>query len=301
MPEKVPFKTGRIHGFSNRNAADDAEAVWRSHKKKSAKNYSLDRQTTSSQIGEITGVKRNCFLKNLRIVCRFFERRFSVPASESHRSVVLLAPIGEVVAESYPIRTVIQFSICPSIGSQREGSFINPLNNQLGTFLPFARKNFCKLFVNGGYNDKKSQYTAHQISGRKSLAISLMKLCTGSAFQKPSMSAFFRSAGRRCDRSGAAAISFGGCLVFHFRYSVVDSAMRARYSIAYRTLVRQVILTYCSRKSGCRFRQPTLQKLSLINMGFSDSSKNPQYLLQFPPKRLSAVRHPSAAACPKRI
>ena len=30
-------------------------------------------------------------------------------------------------------------------------------------------------------------------------------------------------------------------------------------------------------------------------------SKTPQYLLQFPPKRLSAVRHPSAAACPKRI
>ena len=120
----------------------------------------------------------------------FSEWRFSVPAPESHRSVVLLAPIGEVVAESYPIRTVIQFSICPSIGRQREGSFINPLNNQLGTFLPFARKNFCKLFVNGGYNDKKSRYTAHQISGRKSLAISLMKLCTGSAFQKPSMSAF---------------------------------------------------------------------------------------------------------------
>lgn len=77
--------------------------------------------------------------------------------------------------------------------------------------------------------------------------------------------------------------------------------MREKYSIAYKTLVRQVILTYCSKKVGCRFRQPTLQKLSLINMGFSDSSKTPQYLLQFPPKRLSAVRHPSAAAYPKRI
>ena len=65
LPEKVPFKTGRIHGFSNGNAVDDTEAVWRSHKKKSAKNYGLDRQTTSSQIGENTGVKRNCFLKNL--------------------------------------------------------------------------------------------------------------------------------------------------------------------------------------------------------------------------------------------
>ena len=120
----------------------------------------------------------------------FSECRFSVPAPESHRSVAPLAPFREVVAESYLIRTVIQFSICPSIGRQREGPEINPLNNQLGTFLPFAQKNFCKLFVNGGYNDKKSRYTAHQISGRKSLAISLMKLCTGSEIQKPSMSAF---------------------------------------------------------------------------------------------------------------
>ena len=37
--------------------------------------------------------------------------------------------------------------------------------------------------------------------------------------------------------------------------------MRAEYSIAYRTLVRQVILTYCSRKSGCRFRQPPFAKV----------------------------------------
>ena len=49
------------------------------------------------------------------------ERRFSVPAPASHRSVVLLAPIGEVVAESYPIRTVIQFSFFPSIGSSEKG------------------------------------------------------------------------------------------------------------------------------------------------------------------------------------
>ena len=124
-------------------------------------------------------------MKNLRIVCRFLRMSFFYPCpgvSPQRRQ-------AHIFAQSYPIRTVIQFSICPSIGRQREGSFINPLNNQLGTFLPFARKNFCKLFVNGGYNDKKSQYTAHQISGRKSLAISLMKLCTGSAFQKPSMSA----------------------------------------------------------------------------------------------------------------
>ena len=40
----------------------------------------------------------------------FSECRFSVPAPESHRSVAPLAPIEEVVAESYPIRTVIQLS-----------------------------------------------------------------------------------------------------------------------------------------------------------------------------------------------
>ena len=33
-----------------------------------------------------------------------------MPAPESHRSVASLAPIGEVVAEAYPIRTVIQLS-----------------------------------------------------------------------------------------------------------------------------------------------------------------------------------------------
>lgn len=74
----------------------------------------------------------------------FSECRFPIPAPESHRSVVLLAPIGEVVAESYPIQMVIQFSICPSIGRQREGSFINPLNNQLGTFCRLHER----IFVN---------------------------------------------------------------------------------------------------------------------------------------------------------
>ena len=156
-------------------------------KGKSAKSSGLDRKTAFLTNRRKSGCKTELFFQYF---AGFSECRFSVPAPESHRSVVLLAPIGEVVAESYPIRTVIQFSICPSIGRQREGSKINPLNNQLGTFLPFARKKFCKLFMNGGYNDKKSRYTAHQISGRKSLAISLMKLCTGSEIQKPSMSAF---------------------------------------------------------------------------------------------------------------
>ena len=152
LPGKVPFKTGRIHGFSNGNAADDAEIVWRSHKKKSAKNYGLDRQTTPSQIGENTGVKRNCFLKNLRIVCRFLRMSsfYPCPGVSPQRCLTHSLPAGEVIARSYPIRTVIQFSICPSIGRQREGAKINPLYNI-----------FCSA-----YNGKKSRYTAHQISRR---------------------------------------------------------------------------------------------------------------------------------------
>ena len=154
------------------------------------------------------------------------ECRFSTPAPESHRSVVLLAPIGEVVAESYPIRTVIQFSICSSIGRQREGPEINPLNNQLGTFLPFARKNFCKLFVNGGYNDKKSRYTAHQTSEKKPLAISLMKLCTGSEIQKPSVSAF--SAPQADAATGAAQLqSLSAAALSFIQIFSCGSLMRA--------------------------------------------------------------------------
>ena len=125
------------------------------------------------------------------------------------------------------------FCACPGISSQRRfarshrggrgrgishsdghsvvRSALCPHANQLGIYFRFERSKFCKLFA----NDKKSRYTAHQIGGRQSLAISLMKLCTGSEIQKPSVSAFFRSAGRRCDRSGTAAISFGGCLEFH--------------------------------------------------------------------------------------
>lgn len=152
MPEKVLFKTGRIHGFSNRNAADDAEAVWRSHKKKSAKNYSLDRQTTSSQIGEITGVKRNCFSN----ILPFFRTSFFCACLGISPQRCSACPHrggrGRIISHSDGHSV---FNL-PPVDSQREGLFTNPLNKQLGTFLPLARKNFCKLFVNDGYNDKRA-------------------------------------------------------------------------------------------------------------------------------------------------
>ena len=79
-------------------------------------------------------------------------------------------------------------------------SALCPHANQLGIYFRFERSKFCELSA----NDKKSRYTAHQISGRKSLAISLMKLCTGSAIQKPSMSAI--SAPQADTASGAAQL-----------------------------------------------------------------------------------------------
>ena len=107
MPEKAPFKTERIFGFPNRNTANNTQIVRHSCKEKSAKSSGLDRKTASLINRRKSGCKTELFFKYFAV---FSERRFSVSAPESHRSVVPLAPIGEVVAESYPIRTVIQFS-----------------------------------------------------------------------------------------------------------------------------------------------------------------------------------------------
>ena len=123
MPEKVLFKTGRIHGFSNRNAADDAEAVWRSHKKKSAKNYSLDRQTTSSQIGEITGVKRNCFSNilpfSLNIVFLSLPRNLTA-------ALFCLPPSGRSWQNHIPFGRSFSFQFAPQLVGSEKGRKLTP-------------------------------------------------------------------------------------------------------------------------------------------------------------------------------
>lgn len=123
MPEKVLFKTGRIHGFSNRNAADDAEAVWRSHKKKSAKNYSLDRQTTSSQIGEITGVKRNCFSNILpfspNIVFLSLPRNLTA-------ALFCLPPSGRSWQNHIPFGRSFSFQFAPQLVGSEKGRKLTP-------------------------------------------------------------------------------------------------------------------------------------------------------------------------------
>ncbi|MFQ9054179.1 MAG: hypothetical protein ACLR5H_14540 [Oscillospiraceae bacterium] len=65
LPEKAPFKTGRIHGFSNRNAADDAEPFGAPTKRNLRKITVLTVKQLSPQIGEITGVKTELFLEKV--------------------------------------------------------------------------------------------------------------------------------------------------------------------------------------------------------------------------------------------
>ena len=153
---------------------------------------------------------------------------FSVPAPASHRSVVLLAPFGEVVAEAYSIRTVIQFSICPSISSQREGPKINPL---------------CKIVWTMSITAKRAG-TQHIKSAGENLSPYLWWNYVPALLFRNLECLLFPFRRQTLQWNGAAAIPFGSCLVFHFRYSVVGSAMRVEYSIAYRTLVRQEVWSY---------------------------------------------------------
>ena len=146
-------------------------------------------------------------MKNLRFVCRFLRMSFFCACPGISPQRCLAHSLPERFSQGHiPFGRSFSFQFAPQlVGSEKAHLLtLSIINWEL--FLPFARKNFCKLFVNGGYNDKKSRYTAHQISGRKSLAISLMKLCTGSAFQKPSMSAF--SAPLADSATGAAQPQF---------------------------------------------------------------------------------------------
>ena len=143
--------------------------------------------------------------------------------------------------------------ISPSDGHSVVRSALCPHANQLEIYFRFERSKFCKLSA----NDQKSRYTAHQISGRKSLAISLMKLCTGSEIQKPSVSAFSVPQADAATGTAQPQSLSAAALCFTQIFNC-GSLMRARSSIAYRTLVRQSLSAYCDRKDGCRFRQPPL-------------------------------------------
>lgn len=99
-----------------------------------------------------------CFRVNTK--ARSFRCSSSSPKS-------LLTFRGPRLSQSHiPFGRSFSFQFAPQLVGSEKGCKLTPSIINWELFLPFARKNFCKLFVNGGYNDKKSRYTAHQISGR---------------------------------------------------------------------------------------------------------------------------------------
>ena len=127
MPEKVPFKTGRIHGFSNRNAADDAEPFGAPTKRNLRKITVLTVKQLSPQIGEITGVKRNCFLKNLQIVCRFLRMSFfySCPGISPQRCLAC-SPSESSSQGHIPFGRSFSFQLAPQLVVSEKGRKLTP-------------------------------------------------------------------------------------------------------------------------------------------------------------------------------
>ena len=91
LPEKVPFKTGRIYGFLNESAANDVRIVRLFCKGKSAKICDLDRKTAFPTSRRNHGCKTELFPEVFVSFAAVPECRFSIPAPEFHRSVALLA------------------------------------------------------------------------------------------------------------------------------------------------------------------------------------------------------------------
>ena len=136
------------------------------------------------------GVTIRCslFLWTRLSLCRFLRMSFFYPCpgiSPQRRQ-------AHIFAQSYSIRTVIQFSICPSIGSQREGPKINPV---------------CKFFELCLQRQKEPVHSTsnqREIISRYIFDETMYRLCYSETFNV----CYFRSAGRLSNRSGAAAISF---------------------------------------------------------------------------------------------
>ena len=109
-----------------------------------------------------------------RLLCRSPRMSFFYPCPGISPQRCSAPPSGRSWQNHIPFGRSFSFQFAPQLVGSEKGRKLTPS---------------AKLFERRLY-DKKGRYTAHQISGRKSLAISLMKLCTGSEIQKPSKSAF---------------------------------------------------------------------------------------------------------------
>lgn len=190
----------------------------------------------------------------------FSECRFSIPAPVSHRSVAKLRR-HKLRITRFHVGTKSSFAPLLLLSPKSHTTFWGPHCSSL-SHIPFGRSfsfqfapqlvvsekdrkltpsaSFFELCLQRQKEPVHSTSNQREIISRYIFDETMYRLWYSETFN----ACFFRSAGRRCNRSGAAAISFGGCLVFHFRYSVVGSAIGAEYSIAYRTLVRQLNFRY---------------------------------------------------------
>ena len=151
MPEKAPFKTGRIHGFSNRNAADDAEAVQRFCKRNSAKIRGLDRKVAFPTNRRNHGCKTELFLEKFADCLPFFPNVvFLCLPRNLTAALSRLLSIGRSWQNHIPFGRSFSFQFAPQLVVSEKDRKLTPSAN----------------FLNYVCNDKKSRYTAHQISGR---------------------------------------------------------------------------------------------------------------------------------------
>lgn len=76
-----------------------------------------------------------------------------------------LPPWERLWQNHIPFGRSFSFQFAPQLVGSKKAHLLTPSIINWELFCRLHEK-FCKLFVNGGYNDKKSRYTAHQISGR---------------------------------------------------------------------------------------------------------------------------------------
>lgn len=145
------------------------------------------------------------------------------------------------MSQFIPFGQSFSFQLAPQLVVSEKGWKLTPSIINWDLFCRLHERNFVNFLRTTAIRQKEPVHSTSNQREKNSRYIfdeTIYRLCYSETFNV----CYFRSAGRLSNRSGAATIPFGDCLVFHFRYSVVDSAMRVGYSIAYRTLVRQWLL-----------------------------------------------------------
>ena len=127
MPEKVLFKTGRIHGFSNRNAADDAEAVQRFCKRNSAKIRGLDRKVAFPTNRRNHGCKTELFLEKFADCLPFSPNVvFLCLPRNLTAALFCLPPSGRSWQNHIPFGRSFSFQFAPQLVGSEKAHLLTP-------------------------------------------------------------------------------------------------------------------------------------------------------------------------------